>query len=271
MTHHPLLSLPKPLVMSHRGGMGLWPPNTIYAFQRSVELGVDVLEMDIHLTRDKEIVVRHDPTVDATTNGSGAIKDLTLKEIKALDAGYTWTNDGGKTYPYRDQGVTIPTLREVLSALPAALLNIDIKSESPAIVPLFARALSDFGFLDKVLVGSFHDKQLAHFRELCPTTATIAGVKETFSLFLLSSLHLGRFYKSPADAVQPSEYYRGLHVVTERFIRSAHASHMQRHIWTVNEVEDMQRLLSWGVDGLITDYPGRLMHLLNRSREKQTG
>ena len=79
---HPFLALPKPLVMAHRGGMGLWPPNTLYAYRRSVELGVDVLEMDIHMTVDGAIVVRHDPTVDATTDSSGAIRDLTLEEIK---------------------------------------------------------------------------------------------------------------------------------------------------------------------------------------------
>jgi glycerophosphoryl diester phosphodiesterase len=130
--------------------MGLWPPNTLFAYERSIELGVDVLEMDIHMTTDGEIVIRHDPTVDATTNGNGAICDLTLSEIKALDAGYTWTADGGQTYPFRGKGITIPTLKEVLGDFPNIRLNIDIKTEDPAIVPKFAHILRDNNRLESV-------------------------------------------------------------------------------------------------------------------------
>lgn len=261
---HPFLELGTPLVMAHRGGRGLWPPNTLYAFQRSVEMGVDVLEMDIHLTVDGAIVVRHDPTVDNTTNGTGAIAGMTLAEIKSLDAGYTWTADEGQTYPFRDQGITIPTLEEILEALPGMRLNIDIKPEDPAIVPLFARMLRQYNQLDQVLVASFHDAQLNRFRELCPTVATAAGVRETLGMFLLSSLHLEAIYQPRAVAFQLPEYQGKLHVVTERFIRAAHRHNMQVHPWTVNEVQEMRRMLDWGVDGLITDYPDRLRRILGR-------
>lgn len=261
---HPFLKSGTPLVMAHRGGRGLWPPNTLYAFQRSVELGVDVLEMDIHMTLDGEIVVRHDPTVEDTTNGSGAIAEMTLAEIKSLDAGYTWSADNGKTYPFRDQGITIPTLKEILDALPGMRLNIDIKPENPAIVPLFASLLREYNRLDQVLVASFHDDQLNRFRALCPAVATAAGMRETLGLLLLSWLHLDAIYQPKAVAFQLPEYQGKLHVVTERFIRSAHRHNMQVHPWTVNEVQDMRRMLDWGVDGLITDYPDRLMKLLGR-------
>ena len=87
------------LMMAHRGGEGVWPSNTLYAFERALALGCEVLEMDIHSTADGVLVIRHDPIVDTTTNGHGAIAAITLEQIKKLDAGYTWTDDGGKTFP----------------------------------------------------------------------------------------------------------------------------------------------------------------------------
>jgi len=262
---HPFLDIPGPIVMAHRGGQGLWPPNTLFAFRQAVALGVDVLEMDIHSTADGVLVIRHDPTVDATTNGRGHIREMTLAEIKALDAGYAWTNDGGLTFPFRDQGITIPTLEEVLNALPKMRLNIDIKPEEPAVVPPFCRLLRDTSSLERVLVGSFHDPQLRLFRQLCPQVATAAGIQETTLFLGLVTAFLADAYQGRAEAFSIPEYQGRLHVVTPRFVSAAHAHNMQVHVWTVNELDDMRRLLSWGVDCLITDYPDRLLGLLGRS------
>ncbi len=265
MPNHPFLAGDKPLVMAHRGGQGLWPANTLFAFQKAIEMGVDILELDIHATADRVLVVRHDDTVDRTTNGSGAIRDLTLAQIKALDAGYTWSADGGQTYPYRGQGITIPTLEELLEAFPGVRLNIDIKPQEPKVVSLFARTLGRYRRVDDVLVGSFHDDQLYRFRRLCPQVATAAGVRETTVLFVLNLLRLGACYQPRANAFQVPEYNGWLHVVTPGFVRAAHAHNMEVHVWTVNEPADMKRLLAWGVDGLITDYPDRLIEIIGRS------
>ena len=248
--------------MAHRGGQGLWPPNTIYAFERAVALGVDVLELDIHASADGVLVVRHDPTVDATTNGAGAIRELTLAEIKALDAGYPWSADGGQTYPYRDRGITIPTLEEILQAFRDMRLNIDIKPDDPTVVAPFVELLQRYERTRSVMVGSFHDDQLRRFRALCPEAATAAGVAETRLLYGLNLARLGVFYRPTADAFQIPEHAGRLHVVTPRFVRAAHAKNVEVHVWTVNETEDMQRLLMWGVDGIITDYPDRLRQVL---------
>ncbi|HDH09983.1 MAG TPA: glycerophosphodiester phosphodiesterase, partial [Chloroflexi bacterium] len=102
----PYLTSDRPLVMAHRGA-GLAPENTLVAFQKALDLGADVLELDVHATKDGEIVVIHDETVDRTTDGRGAVKDFTLEELKRLDAGYHFTPDGGVTYPYRGRGITI--------------------------------------------------------------------------------------------------------------------------------------------------------------------
>jgi len=261
---HPFLAVKKPLAMAHRGGEGLWPPNTLYAFEQAAAMGVDVLEMDIHSTSDGVLVVRHDPSVDATTNGSGAIRDMTLEQVKSLDAGYTWTADGGQSYPYRSRGITIPTLEEVLLAFPGMRLNIDIKPDDPAIVTQFCHILRTYHKLDQVLVGSFYDQQLYRFRELCPEAATAAGVAETRQFVYLNLAFLGAVFRPPAQAFQIPEYGGGLRLVTKRFVHAAHAHNMEVHVWTVDEEKDMQRLLDWGVDGIFTDYPDRLMRVMGR-------
>lgn len=249
---------------AHRGGEGQWPSNTLYAFERALALGMDVLETDIHASADGALVIRHDPTVDSTTDGIGRIYDLTLTQIKALDAGATWTADGGQTFPFRGLGITVPTLLEVFQAFPQARLSIDIKPKDPAVVDALCQTLRAYDKLKQVVVGSFHDSQLRRFRLLCPEVDTAAGVSETRSFFLLSRAGLSRLYRSPAKAFMIPEYAGRLHVVTPGFVREAHARGLQVHVWTVSEAGDMRRLIDWGVDGIITDYPERLIALLNR-------
>jgi glycerophosphoryl diester phosphodiesterase len=143
-------------------------------------------------------------------------------------------------------------------------LNIDIKPQDPGIVEPFCRMLREFEKQERVMVGSFHDDQLRRFRSLCPEVATAAGVAETRLFFLLNLMFLGGVFRARAEAFQIPEYVGGMHVVTRRFVRGARARNMQVHVWTVNETAEMERLLDWGVDGIITDYPDRLMALLGR-------
>src|SRR5215207_10956636 len=116
-----------PLVIAHQGGDGVWPGNTMYAFDKAVEIGADVLEMDAHITKDREIVLMHDESVDRTTDGTGLIEDLTLAEIQQLDAAYKWTNDEGQTFPFRGKGIQVPKLEEVFERFPQTRYVIEIK------------------------------------------------------------------------------------------------------------------------------------------------
>ena len=254
----------RPLVMAHRGGRALWPENTIYAFERAVELGVDVLEMDIHTTADGVPVVMHDDTVDRTTNGSGPIHSLTLEELKELDAGYDWSPDDGQTFPHRGQGITVPTLEEVFAAFPNVPLNIEIKQEEPSLVAPFCQLIREHDMVERVLVASFHEETIDEFRTTCPDVATSTSTSETVVLFVLSRLFLEATYGAPAEAAQVPEYRSGLHVLAPRFIDAAHNRGLEVHAWTINEGDDMQRMVSLGVDGIITDYPDRLLELLGR-------
>lgn len=247
--------------MAHRGGEGQWPSNTIFAYQRAVDLGVDALEMDIHLSRDGALIVRHDPVVETTCNGQGAIQDLTLAEIKALDAGYTWTDDGGQTFPFRGLCITIPTLDEVFAAFPDICINIDIKPDDDRATDLLVDAIRRFNRAASVRIGSFNDRQLTRFRRALPEVATAGGEREIKTFYLLSRLNLSRLYRPACQTFQIPEFAGRIHLVTPAFIRAAHAVSIEVHVWTVNEVADMQRLMRWGVDGLITDFPDRLMQL----------
>lgn len=250
--------------MAHRGGEGRWPSNTLHAFQQAQKLNADVLEMDLRTTADGVLVIRHDPTVDSTTDGRGPIRDYSLSELKKLDAGFTWTEDSGKTFPFRSKGITIPTLEEIFRAFPDTQLNLDIKEKEARIVRLFLEMLNDFGRHDTIVVGSFHDDQLGLFRSLCPRTRTAAGIRETRTFYLLNRIHQDRLYRPPAYAFQVPEYAGRLHLVTPAFIQSAHKHSLQVHVWTVNEVPDMQRLIKWGADGIMTDFPDLLAEVLGR-------
>lgn len=254
----------RPLVMAHRGGAGLWPENTMYGFERAVDLGVDMLETEIHSTADNILVLMHDSTVDRTTNGSGPIRAFTLEELKTLDAGYNWTSDGGLTFPFRGSGITVPTLEEVFTALPTARINIDIKQEKPSLVEPLCKTIRTFDMTDKVMVASFNSKVLKAFRRVCPEVTTSAGTGEVAFFFMVNMVFLGAVYRPACQAFQVPEYSSGLRVLTKRFVETAHGLNLAVHVWTINEVTDMKRLLALGVDGIVTDYPDRLISLLRK-------
>jgi len=247
--------------VDHRGGAGFWPENTMYSFERAVDLGVDVLETEIHSTADNILVLMHDSTVDRTTNGSGPISSFTLEELKTLDAGYNWTSDGGQTFPFRGSGITVPTLEEVFTALPTVRINIDIKQEKPSLLASLCKTIRTFDMVDRVMVASFSSKVLKDFRRVCPEVATSAGTGEVALFFMMNKVFLGAAYRPACQAFQVPEYSSGLRVLTKRFVNTAHGLNLEVHAWTINEVNDMKRLLALGVDGIVTDYPDRLISL----------
>ncbi len=265
--NHPFFSAgpPRPWVIAHQGGDGLWPGDTLYAMEQAAALGVDVLEMDMHSTADGVLVMMHDDTVDRTTNGTGAINDMTLDELKALDAGYDWSDDDGLTFPFRDQGVTVPTLEEIFTVFPDYRMNIEIKQALPSISEPFCKMIRDYHMEDQVLVASFDQKVLKEFREDCPEVATSTGESEVITLFVLSKLFLENAYSPSAGGTQVPETRSGLTVLTERFVNAAHNRSMEVHAWTINDQDDQQRLLQMGLDGIVTDRPDLLMELLDRS------
>lgn len=255
---------PRPWVIAHQGGERIWPSDTLFAFQNAADIGADVLEMDMHMTADGVLVLMHDDTVDRTTDGSGAIKEKTLAEIKQLDAGHYWTADQGQTYPYRGQGITVPTLEEVFQAFPGKHLNIEIKQLEPSTAEPFCDLIREYEMQNYVLVASFHQQAMEEFRQVCPEVATSGTEDEIRTFFILNTAYLSSTLSPGYQAVQVPEYSSGLHVLTPHFVSGAHSRGLEVHPWTIDDPQDMQRFLDMGVDGIITDRPDLMLQLLNR-------
>lgn len=265
----------RPVVIAHQGGDGLRPSNTMAAFEHAVELGVDVLEMDIHSTKDGVLVVIHDATVDRTTNGTGRVQDFTFAELQTLDAGYHWPTLAEESHrtdrPFRGQGIKIPSLEEVLIAFPDMPLNIEIKQKEPSIVPQFCELLKKHDRIGahRTLVPSFHAETITEFREACPGVSTAVVQNEVVTFFMLNKLQLHRLWAPPAEAFQVPRESAGLTVITPSFVSNLQKHGVIVHPWTINSETEMARMLEMGVDGIITDYPDKLLEIREKNAEKR--
>jgi glycerophosphoryl diester phosphodiesterase len=261
---HPFWDASAPRVIAHRGGRGLWPENTLYAFRRAAALGADVLEMDLRESADGEIVVLHDATVDRTTDGSGPVVALTLAELARLDAGYRWTADGGATYPYRGRDIRVPPLKEVFQALPQARMNLEMKSQGTRLAGALCALIRTHGMERRVVVASMEQAPMDAFRSACPRVATAATRDEVIRFARLSAFFLASLFEPRAEVLQVPERAGSYEVLTPRFTSGARRLNLKLDVWTVNEPEAMRRLADLPVDGIMTDYPDRLIALLKR-------
>lgn len=256
----------RPLFFAHRGGAGLAPENTLAAFERGVALGADALELDIQTTREGEIVVIHDLTLDRTTSGTGPVSAYSLDELRRLDAGYRFTPDGGRTYPLRGKGIAVPTLREVFERFAGLRVNIDLKESTPARERRLWELIQEYGAEDRVLVasGDLH-QPIVRFRQLAGgRVATSASAPEIRNFVLAAAARAGRWLRPAYDALQVPETHRGIHVVSRTTLAAAHRLGLDVHVWTVDARADMERLLDLGVDGIMTDRPDILAEVLAR-------
>ncbi len=255
----------KPLVFAHQGGENLWPSNTMLAFQNSTDLGVDVLDTDMHMTKDGVLVLMHDQTVDRTTDGTGAIRDLTLEQIKQLDAGYDFSLDDGQSFPFRSQKLTVPTLEELFEAYPDKRFGIEIKQTDPLpTAKRFCAVIRQYNMQDNVLVSSFRQENMDAFREECPEVATSATEGEVRLFFILYRLGLANALTPNYQSFQVPEENGGIQILTDGFVRAAQRRGLAVQPWTINEIDDLQRILALGVDGINTDNPDRLLELLDQ-------
>jgi len=256
-------------VIAHRGGAGIAPENTLVAFRKSVELGVDFLELDIHASKDGELIVIHDESIDRTTNGNGLVSSKTRDELQKLDAGYTWTNDDGKTFPYRGKGVKLSILREVFQTFPEIRINIEAKHSEPSPATPLCDLIREFKRTDKVIVASTVSSFLAEFRRECQGVATSASPAEAIGFFVRYKVGLSDNYSPEMQVLQTIPKFRAFQIVSANYIKAAHERNLQVHVWTINKKEDMQNLIEIGVDGIMTDYPDRLLETLRKAETRQ--
>jgi glycerophosphoryl diester phosphodiesterase len=264
--HHPYYAtdLNYPLVIAHQGGDEIWPGNTMFAFQNAVDLGVDVLEMDLHITKDGALVLMHDETVDRTTNGTGEIEAMALAELEELDAGYDWSMDDGATFPFRGQGIIVPILEDVFAEFPHMRMTIELKKTNASMAQPFCNLIRQYGMEDKVLVASFHDERIQEFRKECPEVATSSARQETTAFVLMTKAFLGGFFTPHFYSLQVPQESGGITVMTPSFVKAAHARNLAVEPWTINDEETMRKLIEWGVDGIITDRPDLMLEVLGR-------
>ena len=219
---------------------------------------MDVIELDIHGTSDGELVGIHDATVQRTTDGVGRISEMTLEQLKKLDAGYRWSPDNGKTFPLRQNGIKVSTLQEVFKALPKMRFNIEPKKAASSLVKPLCNIIHENKMVERVVVGSFQQAIIDEFRRECPDVATSASTTEVSKFLAMYKTGLTKAYHPEMQALQVPDFIG----ITDEFVKSARERNLQIHVWTVNETKDMERLLKMGVDGIMTDYPDRLLKLL---------
>ena len=260
---HPVLDLARPLVFAHRGGSALRPENTMVAFEHGLALGADGLELDVHLSRDGEVVVCHDVTVDRTTNGTGPIAHKSLGELEALDAGWSFTSGDG--HPYRGRGVRIPRLRDVLARFPVCPLIVELKGTDLDLAPAAVAEVRRAAALGRVCFGSFSVALLEAARA-CGAEVTTSGGSEEIARALRWSW-VGVAPPRPGfRALQVPETYGTTRIVSRRFVATMRRAGIPVQVWTVNEAPDMQRLLDWGVNALITDRPDLAVEIVGQRR-----
>ncbi len=251
------------LAIAHRGGRRAAPEETLPAFQHAAELGIDVLEMDLHTTSDGVVVCQHDAEVDRTTDGTGRINDMTFEEVRRLDAGYRFTADGGATHPFRGMGVQIPTFREVLSAFPDLHYAIEIKQASPPIVDEVVAILRETGADARVSVAAFADPVVLAVREAAPDLVTALALGEIVAFTRLDD-DSERDYRAPGHLLQIPTRQGNLEVLTADLVERAHRLGMRVQVWTINNPAEMREVLDLGVDGVMTDDPERLLEEMGR-------
>jgi glycerophosphoryl diester phosphodiesterase len=260
---HPFLDHPGPIAFAHRGGAGEAPENTLVAFERAVTFGYRYLETDAHITRDGVLVAFHDDRLDRVTDRRGAIADLAIAEVEAADAGYTFSPDGGGTFPFRGRGVRVPRLDQLLARWPEVRVNIDPKADT-CVVPL-AALLDRVHAWDRVCLGSFSDRRLRRIRELGRGRACTSMGPRAVALARLAAAS-GRIPHLGADCLQVPTHRGPIPIVTERFVAAAHRAGLAVHVWTINDEPTIDRLLDLGVDGIMTDRLRLLLDVFRRHR-----
>jgi glycerophosphoryl diester phosphodiesterase len=241
-----------PIIYAHRGGAALRPENTIEAFDHGMACGADGLEFDVHLSKDGVVVIHHDDTLERTTSGRGRVLDLTAAELGRLDACCHFGSGDG--FPFRDRGIGVPTLRDVLRRYPTAQLIVELKVGGAQLARSVVDEVKAAGAIERVSIGSFYPDALEAVRRYEPAIATGAAKEETRWALYRSWIGLD-IHPSGYREFQVPEWAGMTPIVTRRFVDAAHRAGLPVKVWTVNGADDMRRLLSKGVDGIITDRP----------------
>ena len=261
---HPYFAVATPTVIGHRGAAGEAPENTLPSFARALADGAEILESDVHLTRDGIPVLLHDDTLERTTDGAGRVGSFSLAELQTLDAGHRFSADGGRTHPFRGRGIRVPTLAQAFAAFPGARFNLELKHGGEELVRAALDATLAAGTAARTLLTAGDDTLMERLRKAVASrganVALGASAGEVVD-FLRSALD-GRPPAPGPMALQVPPEFAGRPLVTREFVAHAHAHGLYVHVWTIDEPDEMRALLALGVDGIVTDHPARMAGLL---------
>lgn len=245
-----------PLIIAHRGASGSAPENTLAAVNKALEIGVDMVEIDVHQTKDKEIVVIHDNTVNRTTNGRGRVRDYSLKHLKALDAGSWFSSE------FKNERV--PALAEVIKLVKGkAELLIEIKSSGayPGIEEIIIKILEENDFVKQCVIHCFNSVSLKKIRTHHPEVRIqklVLGNIFFLPLHIDYRPQLGHYHHYDfVSGINPNHKY-----INEMMLKKIQQKGQTVYVWTQNDEEKMKELISLGVDGIITDYPEKLKKII---------
>lgn len=252
------------LLGAHRGGANEWPENTLLAFREASKAHSGVLlETDARLTADGAVVLLHDKTVDRTTNGTGAVSELTLEQVRALDAGYRFTKDG-MTYPYRGKGLTIPTLKELLDEFPDARILVELKG-SPELADAAIAIIKEAKAENRILLASFVAETMARARTLAPEMAYCYDMQT--GMGLLTALRGPKWaeYTPQADVLSVDQAMIPRYKLTPEEIRAIQSKGIRFQVHTINDSEAMKAYVQQNVDSILTDNPSALAAVISES------
>lgn len=265
MPAHPFFEGLKPtLHISHRGGALLAPENTLVAFRQAVEkYRTQMLELDVQQTRDGVLVVAHDDTVERCTDGSGDLGELTLSQVQALDAGHRFTPDGGQSFPFRGQGVRIPTLLELFEAFPTMRFNIEVKRPRPGIEDVFAQEVRRAKAELRICCGATDTELSARLVHALPESCHFYPM-EALAAFVLSVRSGEAPPLDPRYLVldMPLEY-GGMRLIDAQLLDAVARHGKWVNVWTIDDPAEMKRLMDEGVGGIMTDRPDLLRQTLD--------
>lgn len=254
---------PRPRVMAHRGASGDYPENTLAAFVAARDAGAPYIELDIHMTLDGRVVVAHDDDLKRAGNSDGVISEMALAELSRVDAAHNFTpaTSAAGEFPFRGRGIRVPELEEVFAACPQQRFVVEIKQHRPSLIAELIGVIDRAGMRRRVLVACEHQPPIDEFRAAAPDIPTNFPTGEV-AAFLMSLPPGAPPFTPRGEALQIPPEHQGWKMATPETVAAAHRMGVEMHIWTVNEAAAMRSLLAMGVDGIITDFPARLIRLL---------
>ena len=240
--------------IAHRGGMALYPENTLEAFHFSIDNhNIEMLELDLQITKDEKIIVLHDDSIDRTTNGSGNVIDLSYEEISEFDAGYNFKDEKG-VCSFRDKGVVIPLFEEVLKQFPDTYLNIELKGNSPQLVEKMQFLIANYNAEDNILIGSGNYFQNKRVHMYFPNCGYYLSRPDLYLFILVGYFGLLKKYWDKFLTVEAPIEYHGIPVY-QIYLKAAEKLGKPLFIWGANDKSSIQKLINDGVAGIMTDRP----------------